>query len=387
MHRLAFSVALSVALVLSHANCAATTSEPSAAGYVVQSIVPGRRSSITLVSGDTAYSARTDGIYDASLISTGRVIWSTRVRPVERYWAPSGAAFGNGRIFVGAGPEVVALDIRDGTILWRYGEGSMELLAEGSLSTDSTFVAFGQRQGIATVLSAATGGVVWQRAILPDPKEDWVTVPVFSDGTLVYSRRPPYKLPEKGDAIAIAVRAATGDSLWTTTVDHDAGRNGFGGLEAVAVPGGILFSTTDGLIINLRATDGQIRWQATSPSTAGSDFRTIRVSGSEVISGSATSPGRIQSLDLANGKINWTAASDIGSPLTTASVSSKSIAFTSFGLRLAILDRTTKVMRSLEFWDVLPGEPAGSFLTAPVFVGERIVIGTSKGLVTLRPTS
>lgn len=166
-------------------SCSSAPTEPSAAGYVVQHIVPGRRSSIILASGDTAYSARTDGIYEASLISTGRVVWSKWVRPVDKYSAPIGAAFGNGRLFVGAGPEVVALDTPDGNFLWRYGDPSMQLLAEGSLSTDSTFVAFGQRQGIATVLSAATGSVVWQRVILPDPKEDWVTAPVFSDATLV----------------------------------------------------------------------------------------------------------------------------------------------------------------------------------------------------------
>jgi outer membrane protein assembly factor BamB len=156
---------------------------------------------------------------------------------------------------VGDRRDVVAIRRRDGTIRWRYDGAAVAAWAELAIATDGSLVAFAQSRGFATVLDAESGIVRWNRRLLPDDPDTWITSPVFLGDVLVYLRRRN-GAPRHGDAVAFAVRASTGDSLWTLTVDTLARISDYAG-RAVAVDGDIILSLKRGEILRVSTIDGR----------------------------------------------------------------------------------------------------------------------------------
>ena len=378
------SECLSLSALLVVAACELTSSASSAAGYAVESVAPGRRVSAVIVSGDTAFSARDDGAFAATRISTGALIWSTPVRALPSGWVVAHIAFDNNRLYVGASGDVVALRRGTGEVQWRFVDPTHSLLPETAIETDGQYVAFAQNGGTATVLSASTGARVWQRALLPADSRNWVTCPVFVDGILIYSRRPRTGLPPQGEQIAFGVRASNGDSLWTLTVDSTKGLNDVRGVSSVRFEDGVLLGTQDGLVLNVQASNGVVRWRNTSPA-GGIDERRMALPDAELIVTSGFTPGRLQSINPRTGAVNWTVPSPSGSPATDVAANSRMAAFTAFGSQLVLVDRTTRSARFIEYQELkINGEGVG-FLGTPAFSGDRIVVATSVGLLTLRP--
>ena len=97
---------------------------------------------------------------------TGYVGDQNLTPPLTRKWSkrfnngPRSVVYGDGRIYVLAGDEVIALDARSARVLWRTG-----FAARSALAFDRGRLFIGNDNGTVQALSAATGGVLWQRKI------------------------------------------------------------------------------------------------------------------------------------------------------------------------------------------------------------------------------
>lgn len=362
-------------------SCESSTA-PSAAGYTVVATAPGRRMSAVIIHGDTAFTGRQDGAFTATSIATGKAYWATPVTTPG--WTTEHLSDGPGLIYVGDGSSVIAISRADGAIAWRYSDPTVEIVATSNVTNNGKYVAFAQNRGVITVLDALTGKRVWERAVLPNNSLSAVSAPAFCDSLLIYSRLPPTGIPIEGDIVAIGVKASNGDSVWTLRVNKSQGLNDYGGISSASYTNSVLFTTKDGMVLRIRAADGNIEWRTHIPAQSPTDFLTVTVSGGEVVVGSPAKPG-VESLDLATGRSNWSVKTSIGSPAFGLGVSSSVVAFTAYGAQLVIVDRSSRSSRYIDAGELKIDGQKVDFLGTPSFAGELLVVSTTVGLVTLRP--
>lgn len=361
---------------------------PTAGGLALQSLAVGSRYSRVVVRGDTAFSALLDGNFAATSLLTGTELWRRKVTDVrvgELGWANPDVAASVGDVMVGDRRDVVAIRRRDGTIRWRYDGAAVAAWAELAIATDGSLVAFAQSRGFATVLDAESGIVRWNRRLLPDDPDTWITSPVFLGDVLVYLRRRN-GAPRHGDAVAFAVRASTGDSLWTLTVDTLARISDYAGQRAVAADGDIILSLKRGEILRVSTIDGHVKWRADAPESTPADLREMVMSGSELLASSIVGEGRLQSIDVATGAVNWSIVSPIGSPASPLAINPDNVAFVALGSQLVVVDRKTRSVRHIGRDDLPIGGETG-FLSAPTYAGKLLVVPSPRGLFTFRPAS
>jgi len=375
-------MALVPLLAVALTSCTSRSTEPSAAGYTVEAVAPGRRLTGVIVHGDTAFSGREDGTFEATSVTTGKQFWEARLTTPG--WTSIRLSDGPGLIYVGVGSELVAIARADGTVAWRFSDPTLEIVPTSSITNDGRYVAFAQKRGVATVLNALTGARVWQRRLLPDNSLSIVSAPVFVDSMLIYSRQPATGLPPDGEVIAFGVKAATGDSAWTLQVNRAQGLVQYGGMSSVRYGDRAIITTKDGLVLKVHPATGAIEWKTKIPATSETDFLSISTSGNQVFVGSGAKPG-VESLDADTGRSNWSFTSPIGSPVFDVGVGARSLAFLTYGAQLAIVDLNTRAFRSIDNEELTFGKVAVSFSGSPVFVGDRIVVATNVGLMTLRP--
>ncbi len=383
IHRIArHDIALVVAAIGLN-SCNSPVAAPSAAGYTVESVAPGPRFSAVIVHGDTAFSGRRDGYFAATSVSTGRQYWQTQLTtPV---WASNRLSDGPGLIYVGVGSEVVAIARADGAIAWRFSDPTLEIVPTSSITNNGRYVAFAQNRGVATVLDALTGRRVWQRRLLPDNSLSSISAPVFVDSMLIYSRRPATGLPPDGEVIAFGLKAATGDSAWTLLVNRAQGLLQYGGISNIRYNDRALVTTKDGLVLNMHPATGAVAWKTKIPATSDTDVLSIHVNGTEVFVGSGAKPG-LESIDPTSGRSNWALSTlSVGSPAFDLGVGERSIAFTAFGAQLVIVDRINRSFRFIEIDELVIGGSKVAFQGTPAFAGDRIVVATTAGLLTLKP--
>ena len=184
-----FTTFLLLCLTLSTA-CDKTPTAPRVDGFTLLAVADGRRSTRVLISGDTAFSPTLDGRFVATSVATGRTFWSTTVPTTALSdWFTIDMQMNDADVLVGRGADIVAIARNGGAIRWRYTGTSQATLGYLAVATDGRRVAFAQRDGLATVLNAATGAVEWQRQIVPYDSLTSFTTPLWFGESLVYLRR------------------------------------------------------------------------------------------------------------------------------------------------------------------------------------------------------
>lgn len=71
------------------------------------------------------------------------------------------------------------------------------------------------------------------------------------------------------------------------------------------------------------------------------------MSGSELLASSIVGEGRLQSIDVATGAVNWSIASPIGSPASPLAINPDNVAFVALGSQLVVVDRKTRSVRHM----------------------------------------
>jgi len=373
---------MAVAATLILNSCNNSVAEPSAAGFTVEAVARGYRFSAAIIHGDTAFSGRQDGFFEATSISTGDRYWQTRLTTPQ--WASNRLSDGPGLIYVGVGSEVVAIARADGAVAWRFSDPTLEIVPTSSITNNGRYVAFAQNRGMATVLDALTGRRVWQRRLLPDLPLSTISAPVFVDSMLIYSRREATGLPPDGEVIAFGVKAATGDSTWTLQVNRAQGLLQYGGISNIRFGDRALITTKDGLVLKVHPATGAVEWKTKIPATSDTDILSISAVGNRAFVGSVAKPG-VESLDANTGRSNWSLISPIGSPAFDLGVGTSSLAFLTYGAQLAIVNLETRSFRFVDSEELTFEKVPVNFLGSPALVGDRIVVATNVGLMTLRP--
>jgi eukaryotic-like serine/threonine-protein kinase len=192
---------------------------------------------------DIAVVATTTGSAYAIEIPGGTVRWKTAVGGA----VGSSVAIGDGLVYLGAGPNLVALALADGRIRWKQSVSAVGRIGTPTAADGLVFAATGLDGGDASVygvaaIDAATGASRWR---FVSPSKAVVYTPAVVSGRA-------YIVGE--DRRVTALDAATGTTIWSTTTEQVD--------EAVAaVVDGIVYVAGNGGAMNaLDATTGAIRW-------------------------------------------------------------------------------------------------------------------------------
>lgn len=117
---------------------------------------------------------------------------------------------GEGRVYAGRGlsgtgtlHDLVAMDVRDGTIAWTFASPVGEQVHMGALAHGRVYAT--SEDGSATALDPATGAVVWST-----PVGDRLTTPATVVGDVLFVASEPHSVT--------ALDAATGRVLWSIDV-------------------------------------------------------------------------------------------------------------------------------------------------------------------------
>jgi outer membrane protein assembly factor BamB len=179
--------------------------------------------------------------------------------------------------------EIVALDARTGTVLWRHRIGPSEtspLVADGR-------VYVGDWNGWIYALNAKTGREAWRFRTGGEVK-----------GALALSGRRLYVGSYDHHLYALAARS--GRLIWRgSTQERLGGRGTFYSTPAAAY-GRVYIGSTDGKVYSFGATTGELRW---SQSTGGYVYGSPAIWNKRVLVGSYS--GRFYSFDAATGDIQW----------------------------------------------------------------------------------
>jgi outer membrane protein assembly factor BamB len=182
-----------------------------------------------VIDGDQILIVLDSGVVSARKMADGTAAWEVSLR------SPYPAAARDGRVYVAAADQIVALNAADGTRVWSVSSArtTAPLLVEGGwviAATEHALVA----------LRSADGSQVWNRPlagaeVMPAVEGDNLYVPL-TDGRLV------------------AMDLRTGEDRWTKTFVGPLS-------EVLAFPDRILFGTGDRNFFCLRASDGERDWQ------------------------------------------------------------------------------------------------------------------------------
>lgn len=193
--------------------------------------------------GDIAVVATRTGSAYAIEIPGGTTRWKTAVGGA----VGSSIAIADGTVYLGAGPNLVALALADGRIRWKQPVSAVGRIGTPTAADGLVFAATGLDGGDASVygvaaVDAATGAPRWR---FVSPSKAVVYTPAVVSGLA-------YIVGE--DRRVTALDAATGTTIWSTTTDQVD--------EAVAaVADGIVYVAGNGGAMNaLDAATGAIRW-------------------------------------------------------------------------------------------------------------------------------
>lgn len=193
--------------------------------------------------GDVAVVATRTGSAYAIEIAGGTTRWKTAVGGA----VGSSIAIADGTVYLGAGPNLVALAVADGRIRWKQPMSAVGRIGTPTVAGGLVFAATGLDGGDASVygvaaLDAPTGMPRWR---FVSPTRAVVYTPAVVSGRA-------YIVGE--DRRVAALDAATGRPIWSTTTEQVD--------EAVpAVVDGLVYVAGNGGAMNaLDAATGAIRW-------------------------------------------------------------------------------------------------------------------------------
>lgn len=373
------------ASVVASMSCDNGPVEPTFGQFAIERVLVGPRYGKVLVRGDTAFTARTDGLMEAVTISGGRTLWSARLRSDGVPLMSPSAVLTRDLLVIGVAGRVIALRRSDGSEAWRYEDPARPTLADYEIATDSDYVSFGEQRGRATALNARTGAIVWQRQLMADDPQSATRGLLFIDGLLVLQRNRSSVDAADGEPLVFAVRAATGEAVWTVRVNRAALLDNWGGQSTVAGPGRIVFALKSGRIFSVSPADGAVQWTAAPLTTSPGDFRDLVVSGTQLLASCVTAPAGVQALRLSDGAQEWFLESPVGAAISGLAVSPGQVSYSAFGGQLLTIDRTTRRASVIDADAVRVSGVGAVFFPTPVYAGKLLLAPTSEGLVVLRP--
>ena len=214
-------------------------------------------------SGERVYAVAYGGTPACFDAVSGTRVWGT-VNALAPVYPMAGLCTGQGRGYVADEGKCVALDLRDGSILWE------------------------------------------QKA----KRERGLASPVFHDGSVYFHKQRTLRKLDAGD----------GSVTW----EYAGGRGiNYVGMPAISADGTTVVVTFDKSIVGLNADTGEERWRFNTPSPgalAGAGYQTIRNGSSPAISGGfvyvASDNGMFYVLDIATGSRVWEYA--IGVPVKSS---------------------------------------------------------------------
>lgn len=378
-HVLQAPVGIVVGLLLLGCNDSATG--PRFAGLPIVSQVSGSTIGAPAVVGDTIFSCLQDQQVRASRLSTGEVLWTTRVRTVPRAWRPRNSVVAQG-LHISGEVDVVGVRTTDGTVQWRYEDPATYLIPDLYLATDGAHVAFGARGGVVVLLDAATGAVRWRRTLMVDTASAFGS-PVFVAGAVVYLRQRLNYDPPDGEPIAFALDVTTGETRWVLRVDRSRGVNQMGGYDAIVADGHVILALQDGALVSVRGTDGEIRWRRarnSNPADGYADLRYFAYNGSQLVASSIID-GTIRSYSLTDGSLRWTFHGPGSAFVSELAMDQRTVVASGINTQLWIVDLDTHRGRALE---VLDKPLTHQFVPSPTLSNGTLVAPTANGMLVLR---
>lgn len=289
-----------------------------------------------------------------------RVAWSTRLGPAGIGFAP---AVSGGNVFAASSDgEVARLSADNGALSWRVNVGKR--LSAG-VGADGNILAVATRDGSLLALDAAGGKQRWSVPV----GADVVTVPAISTGLVVI---------RSSDNRISAFDAETGRRRWTfqrqsppLVLRQTSGLTIAADTVFAGLPGGRLVA------LNLQT--GALRWEAavSQPKGATEIERIADVAGSPVLGGrdvcAVTFQGKVSCFEVATGRISWSrdvsSASGLAADARLLAVPDDRGQVHAFSRSGASQWRQEKL--------------AGRALSAPLVLGDAVIVGDQQGLLHL----
>ncbi|NVK58217.1 MAG: outer membrane protein assembly factor BamB [Alteromonadaceae bacterium] len=313
---------------------------------------------------------------------TPKVVWSHSVGDgVDGFFSRLQPVYANNTVFAAERHgEVVALEPGNGDVKWRrnfaifrsdsifdgianiWRSGTSAKISAMAAGYDKVFV--GSENGQLLALDSKTGETLWEASV---PGEI-LARPAMDEGILVINT---------GAGVLFGFDAQTGEQLWRS--ETDVPPLSLRGISAPAASnGGTLIGTPTGkLQVNILTT-GVPAWETaiTAPSGATELERIIDVDSSPVLYGTTvyivSYDGTLAALELRSGRILW--KREYGSYRDLA-VTSERIYVVDNRSNVFALDRRN----GIEIWS--QGGLRQRNLTAPLIMGEHVVLGDRWGLL------
>ena len=251
---------------------------------------------------------------------TGTLLW--RAATAERGDGLTGSFIGRAGQQVVVGEfDLTLLDVRTGRELWRfaptngYGAG----LYVGAMAGEMLYT--GSPAGRLYAINTATRTERWSYSVSATAAPVTVYEPAIDRGA-VYATFTRFTSPPRGGLFALD--AATGRLLWQAefpTLDGVPAMPSGAGSNAVARAGLVVASSETGWIYAFNAATGALRWRAppvgksdrppASPAVEHADLRGLAIAGDQAFAGSLT--GTVSAYQLSTGTQRWTADPNLGS--------------------------------------------------------------------------
>lgn len=300
---------------------------------------------------------------------TPKTLWDKRVgNGVDHFYSTLSPVFDDGRVYVASRDgEVAALDPETGKVIWDTQvvldnkKDKNARLSGGILSVYGKLY-IGSEHGVLMALDAETGKSLWQidvgAEVLTSPSADSNMIFVHTNaGTLM------------------ALDASDGSKKWTTSTDVP-NLTMRGDSSPVAEGGGVFWGTASGRVSAAIAQTGQIIWQQPIGVPKGSTEidRLIDVDGSPLIIGSTLYidgiNGSLTAIDLQSGQTLWKRNYSSHQNMAT---DGRLIYLNTDKDHLVAVDARS----GTEIWQ--NSQLSYRQLTAPVLLGDYLVVGDSLG--------
>lgn len=332
-----------------------------------------------VVDDSTVYFKTNEHTIVAVRRSTGAQLWV----------APTGAATGSiygkngviaGGLVIFADYSLYAFDRATGAFWWKFEPRDVGVAgyAPGAyaLTADDSIVFTGSGSGHAFAIRAATGEVVWTTSLAADSNSSAID-PVFDDST-VFVHVTHFTNPLTGELVALnrftgAVRwrrsfvptVPSASDVWSTAVSGDL----------------IVASVKDGTVHGVDKATGADRWIAPRLAnvSARDDERVIVSAGRLIVAGSSTSS--VTAYDAMTGAVVWQTDADQGSSISPLTTDGNSVYVVYANGVLVALDLASGGAR----W--VAKAPTGyfGFVPYPLATATAVYAPSASGLIALRP--
>ncbi len=298
------------------------------------------------------YVGTTNGMLFALSNDTGAILWQLQLdQPLHSSPAVDEM---EGRLFVGAGNVLYAINAADGSLIWTHATTGF-VLASPAVYNDVVYASSVDGQILA--LSGPEGTPIW----ITNTPSGFISSPALGTGEgLLFTTGL--------DGVLRAFDLGNGNPVWTFST-------GTPFLSSPTVDAGRLFiSEGRGRVMALDSTDGTPLWEVTgegglipSPSAAHGQ---IYVS---------LAPATLSALDPATGQEIWRAA--LNAPLFARSVSTTDVNTFQDAVYIATADGVIQGLNPVNgqtFWEI---DVLGGVISHPSLLGGALFFGTDIGLL------